>query len=42
MSLIFRKTDGKWLMTHGHLSLRNTFSLENITLLQEMWKKNKI
>lgn len=42
MSLIFRKTDGKWLMTHGHLSLRNTFSLENITLLQEMWKKDKI
>ncbi len=39
MSLIFRKTEGKWLMTHGHLSLRNAFDMELIPRLQEMWKK---
>ena len=36
MSLIFRKTDGRWLMTHGHLSLRNAFDMESIPRLQEM------
>ncbi len=40
MSLIFRKTDNRWLMTHGHLSLRNAFDLESIPRLQEMWKKD--
>ncbi|MBO4258222.1 nuclear transport factor 2 family protein [Streptomyces griseorubiginosus] len=25
MSLIFRKADGQWLLTHGHLSLRDAF-----------------
>lgn len=40
MSLIFRKTDGRWLMTHGHLSLRNAFDMESIPRLQEMWKKD--
>ncbi|MCR4994988.1 MAG: SgcJ/EcaC family oxidoreductase [Bacteroidales bacterium] len=39
MSLIFRKTDDRWLLTHGHLSLRNAFDLESIPRLQEIWKK---
>jgi len=39
MSLIFRKTDDRWLLTHGHLSLRNAFDLEGISRLQEIWKK---
>ncbi len=39
MSLIFRKQDGRWLLTHGHLSLRNAFDLESIPRLQEIWKK---
>ncbi|MGI5372553.1 YybH family protein [Streptomyces iakyrus] len=30
MSLIFRKTDGKWLMAHGHLSLSNSLDLGSI------------
>ncbi len=40
ISLIFRKTDGRWLLTHGHLSLRNDFDLESLPRLQEMWKKD--
>ncbi len=39
MSLIFRKTDESWLLTHGHLSLRNAFDLESIPRLQEIWNK---
>jgi len=42
MSLIFRKTDGKWLLTLGHLSLRNAFDMESIPRLQEMWKKDRL
>lgn len=42
MSLIFRKTDGRWLLTHGHLSLRNAFDLENIPRLREIWKTEKL
>ncbi|MEU5155398.1 SgcJ/EcaC family oxidoreductase [Glycomyces sp. NPDC021274] len=30
MSLIFRKTDGEWLLTHGHLSLRDAWDRYNI------------
>lgn len=30
MSHIFRKIDGKWLMVHGHLSLRHTLDLDSI------------
>lgn len=26
MSLIFRKADGQWLLTHGHLSLRDAWA----------------
>ncbi|WP_416189706.1 YybH family protein [Neisseria sp. CCUG17229] len=37
MSLIFRKTDSKWLMTHGHLSLRHAFDPDSIPKLREMW-----
>jgi len=40
MSLIFRKTDDRWLLKHGHLSLRNAFDLESIPRLREMWKKD--
>ncbi len=42
MSLIFRKADDKWWLTHGHLSLRNAFDLESIPRLREMWKKGYI
>lgn len=42
MSVIFRKTDGKWLLTFGHLSLRNAFDMESIPRLQEMWKKDRL
>lgn len=30
MSLIFRKTDGEWLLAHGHLSLRDAWNRYNI------------
>ena len=40
MSLIFRKTDGSWLLTHGHLSLRNAFDMKSIPRLQGIWKKD--
>jgi uncharacterized protein (TIGR02246 family) len=30
MSLIFRKTHGEWLLTHGHLSLRDAWDRYNI------------
>lgn len=42
MSLIFRKTDDRWLMTHGHLSLRNAFDLESIPRLRETWKTDSL
>ena len=42
MSLIFRKTDGKWLLTLGHLPLRNAFDMESIPRLQDMWKKDSL
>lgn len=42
MSLIFRKTDNKWLMTHGHLSLRNAFDPDSIPKLRKLWKSDSI
>ncbi len=42
MSQIFRKTEDKWLLTLGHLSLRNAFDMESIPRLQEMWKKDTL
>ncbi|MFJ8141239.1 YybH family protein [Streptomyces sp. NPDC096013] len=30
MSLIFRKTDSQWQLTHGHLSLRDAFARYNV------------
>ena len=42
MSLIFRKTDNKWLMTHGHLSLRNAFNLDSIPKLRDIWRSDSL
>lgn len=42
MSLIFRKTDGKWLMSHGHLSLRNAWDLESIPKLRGAWNRGSV
>ncbi len=42
MSLIFRKTDGRWLMSHGHLSLRDAFDLDSIEKLRDKWKKDSL
>lgn len=40
MSLIFRKTNGAWLMTHGHLSLRNAWDPDSIPKLQTRWNRD--
>lgn len=37
MTLIFRKTSSSWLMTHGHLSLRNAWDLDSIPRLRDSW-----
>ncbi|ABR74983.1 hypothetical protein Asuc_1629 [Actinobacillus succinogenes 130Z] len=42
MSLIFRKSDDKWLMTHGHLSLRNAFDPDSLPRLRDIWNKNNL
>ncbi|SEE31532.1 SnoaL-like domain-containing protein [Arthrobacter alpinus] len=42
MSLIFRKTDGTWLMTHGHLSLRHSWDVDNIQKLRNSWNLDSI
>ncbi|MFD5483485.1 YybH family protein [Streptomyces hawaiiensis] len=42
MSLIFRKTDGEWLMTHGHLSLRHAWDLDSIPKLRDAWNRDSV
>lgn len=42
MSLVFRKTDGEWLMTHGHLSLRNSWDLDSIPKLRNSWNRDSV
>ncbi|MEU0163004.1 SgcJ/EcaC family oxidoreductase [Streptomyces sp. NPDC006261] len=42
MSLIFRKTDGEWLLSHGHLSLRNAWDPDSIPKLRESWKRTSV
>lgn len=37
MTLTFRKSGDSWLMTHGHLSLRNAWAPESIPTLRESW-----
>jgi uncharacterized protein (TIGR02246 family) len=42
MSLIFRKTDGEWLMTHGHLSLRHAWDPDSIPKLRNSWNRDSV
>ncbi|MFI6699552.1 YybH family protein [Streptomyces sp. NPDC050509] len=42
MSLIFRRTDGEWLMSHGHLSLRNAWDLGLIPKLRDSWNRDSV
>lgn len=39
MSLIFRKEGDGWLMTHGHLSLRNAWDSESLPRLRDAWQR---